>query len=207
MKSNLNELYHLTENQVKLAGKILSEAFYDDPISVYLIPDVSERKAKLKYVYEYVIRYDILYGEVYATSPNLEGIAGWLHSENAYKTIKRQIKSGGPKVISKLGMEFYKKSKHVEEFTNLIHKKNAPLKHWNLDQLGVDPNFQGKGHAGVLLKAMFTRSDQEGIPIYLETHKDINVAIYQHYGFKILKDATIPDTDIHLWAMLKEPSI
>ena len=207
MKSNLNELYHLTENQVKLAGKILSEAFYDDPISVYLIPDVSERKAKLKYVYEYVIRYDILYGEVYATSPNLEGIAGWLHSENAYKTIKRQIKSGGPKVISKLGMEFYKKSKHVEEYTDLIHKKNTPFKHWCLDQLGVDPNSQGKGHSGVLLKAMFTRLDQEGLPIYLVTHKDKNVAIYQHYGFKILEDTTIPDTDIRLWAMLKEPSI
>ncbi len=71
MKYNLNKLYRLTEDQVKLAGKILSEAFYDDPISVYLIPDVSERKAKLKYAYEYVIRYDILYGEVNATSPNL----------------------------------------------------------------------------------------------------------------------------------------
>jgi len=207
MKSSLNELYRLTEDQVKLAGKILSEAFYDDPISVYLIPDVSERKAKLKYVYEYVIRYDILYGEVYATSPNLEGIAGWLHSENAYKTVKRQIKSGGPKVISKLGMEFYKKSKHVQEFTDLIHKKNAPFKHWCLDQLGVDPKLQGKGHAGVLLKAMFTRLDQEALPIYVETHKEKNVAIYQHYGFKILEDTMIPNTDIRKWAMLKEPSV
>ncbi|TFG13662.1 MAG: N-acetyltransferase [Promethearchaeota archaeon] len=207
MKSNLNELYCLTEDQVKPASKILSEAFYDDPISVYLIPDVSERKAKLKYVYEYVIRYDILYGEVYATSPNLEGIAGWLHSENAYTTIERQIKSGGAKVISKLGMEFYKKSKHVQEFTDLIHKKNAPFKHWCLDQFGVDPNFQGKGFAGVLLKAMFTRVDPEGVPIYVETHKEKNVAIYQHYGFEILEDTMIPDTDIRKWAMLKEPSI
>ena len=206
MKSNLNELYRLTEDQVKPASKILSKAFYDDPISVYLIPDISERKAKLKHVYEYVIRYDILYGEVYATSPNLEGIAGWLHSENAYKTVKRQIKSGGPKVISELGMEFYKKSKHIEEFTNLIHKKNTPFKHWYLDQFGVDPNFQGKGHAGVLLKAMFTRSEQERLPIYVATHKEKNVAIYQHYGFKILEDIIIPDTDIRQFAMLKEPS-
>ena len=196
MKSTLNELYRLTEDQVKPAAKILSEAFYDDPISVYLIPDVSERKAKLKYVYEYVIHYDILYGEVYATSPNLEGIAAWLHSENSYITLKRQIKSGGQKVISKLGMEFYKRSKHIQEFTDLIHKKHTPFNHWCLDQFGVDPNFQGKGYAGVLLKAMFTRLDQEGIPIYLETHKEKNVAIYQHYGFKILEDTTIPDTDI-----------
>ena len=207
MKSNLNELFCLTEDQVKPAGKILSDAFFEDPISVYLIPDVSERKAKLKYVYEYVIRFDILYGEVYASSPNLEGIAGWLHSENAYKTVKRQIKSGGQKVISKLGIEFYKKSKNIQEFTDLIHKKNSPFKHWILDQIGVDPHVQGKGHAGVLLKAMFTRSDQEGIPIYLETHKEKNVAIYQHYGFKILEDTTIPDTDIRKWAMLREPSI
>ena len=207
MKSNLNEMFRLTEDQVKPASKILSEAFYDNPISVYLIPDGSERKAKLKYIYEYAIRYDILYGEVFATSSNLEGIAGWRPSENAYTTVKRQIMSGGPKVISKLGMDFYNKSKHLQEFTDLIHKKNTPFKHWYLDQIGVDPKFQGKGYAGILLKAVFARSDQEGLPIYLETHKEINVAIYQHYGFKLLEEITISDTDIRLRAMLKEPSI
>ncbi|MFX1296252.1 MAG: GNAT family N-acetyltransferase [Promethearchaeota archaeon] len=203
----LNKLFRLTEDQVKDAGKILSRAFQDNPLFIYLIPDDSERKVKLKYFFEYKIRYDVLYGEVYAPSPNLEGIAGWLFSENAYKTLERQIRSGRTKVVSKLGMEFYKKTKYVEEFVDMLHKRYAPFKHWYLAPLGVDPIFQGKGYAGILLKAMFVRVEQELFPIYLETNTEKNISIYEHYGFQILEDITIPDSDLRIWAMLKENSI
>lgn len=206
MKSNLSELYRLTEDKIKPASKILSRAFYDNPVFEYLIPDSSERKSKLKYVFEYIMRYDILYGEVYAISSNLEGIAGWLPTETAFQTVKRQIKSGGPKVILKLGKDFYKRLQHSDQFTNGLHKKYMPSEHWYLYPLGVDPDFQGNGYASTLLKAMFTRIDQEGLPIYLETNTDKNVAIYKHFGFKILEDTTIPDTDVRVCAMLREPS-
>jgi len=72
----------------------------------------------LKYVFEYIIRYDVLYGEVYQPSSDLEGIAGWIPSEYAHKTDERQIRSGGRKVVAKLGMEFYKRSKNLEELIN-----------------------------------------------------------------------------------------
>jgi len=72
----------------------------------------------LKYVFEYIIRYDVLYGEEYPPSSDLEGIAGWIPSEYAYKTYERQIRSGGRKVVAKLGMEFYKRSKNLEELIN-----------------------------------------------------------------------------------------
>ncbi|MFX1296567.1 MAG: GNAT family N-acetyltransferase [Promethearchaeota archaeon] len=206
MTANLNKLFRLTEDQVEEAGEILARAFYNNPGFIYLIPDDSERKMKLKYVFEYIIRYAVLYGEVYAPSSKLEGIAGWLSSENAYKTRERQIRSGGREVVSKIGMDFYKKSKPYEEFTDLVHKRNAPFKHWYLAPLGVDPIFQGKSYAGVLLKAMFERAKQELLPIYLETNTEKNVSIYEHYGFQILEDTIVPDTDIHLYAMLRENS-
>ncbi len=207
MMTNLNKYFRLTEDHVKHASKVLSRAFYDSPGFVYLIPDDSERKKKLKYVFEYVIRYDVLYGEVYSPTSDLEGIAGWIPYEYAYKTYERQIRSGGKKVVAKLGMEFYKRSKNLEDFTDLIHKRNAPFKHWYLAPLGVDPEFQGKGYAGDLLKAMFARVEQEHLPIYLETNTEKNISIYQHYGFQILEDTTIPDTNVRLCAMVRKNSI
>ena len=54
MMTNLNKYFRLTEDHIKHASKVLSRAFYDSPGFVYLIPDDSERKEKLKYVFEYV---------------------------------------------------------------------------------------------------------------------------------------------------------
>ena len=41
----------------------------------FFIPDASERKNKSHYIFEFLIRYGVLYGEAYATSSNLEGVA------------------------------------------------------------------------------------------------------------------------------------
>ncbi len=202
--TNLNKLFRLTEDQVIDASKVLSRAFYDNPWSMYLIPDDSERRDKLKYIYEYIVRYDVLYGEVFSPGSDLEGIAGWIPFEYIDKTYERQIRSGGKKVVEKLGKEFYKRSKELQEFINLVHRQNALFKHWYLDPLGVEPEFQGKGHANILLKAMFARVEKENLPIYLETNTQKNVTIYEHYGFRILEDTTLPDTDVHLFAMLRK---
>ncbi|MFW9989451.1 MAG: GNAT family N-acetyltransferase [Candidatus Odinarchaeota archaeon] len=202
--TDLTKLFRLTEDQVKKASEVLSRAFYDNPWSKYIIPEDSERRKKLKYVYEYLIRYDVLYGEVYSPSSDLKGIAGWIPFEYIYKTYETQIRSGGKKIVEKLGIDFYKRSKKLEEFRELLHKRHAPFKHWYLDTIGVDPKFQGKGHAGTLLKAMFARVEKENLPIYLETSTDKNISIYEHHGFEILEDTTIPDIDIDFCAMLRK---
>jgi len=72
----------------------------------------------LKYVFEYIIRYDVLYGEIYPSSSDLEGMVGWIPSEYAHKTYERQIRSDGRKDVAKLDMEFYKRSKNLEELIN-----------------------------------------------------------------------------------------
>ncbi|MFX1428284.1 MAG: GNAT family N-acetyltransferase, partial [Promethearchaeota archaeon] len=173
--SDLNKIFRLTEDQVKKASEVLSRAFYDNPWSIYIIPEDSERREKLKYVYEYVIRYDVLYGEVYSPSSGLEGIAGWIPFQYIYKTYEAQIRSGGKKVVEKLGVDFYKRSMKLEGFRELLHKRHAPFKHWYLDSIGVDPEFQGKGHASILLRAMFARVEKENLPIYLETSTEKNI--------------------------------
>ncbi len=150
------------------------------------------------------MRYDILYGEVYSPSSDLEGIAGWIPFEYIVKTYERQIRSGGKKVVEKLGKEFYKRTKKLQEFIDLVHKRNATFKHWYLDPLGVEPEFQGKGYASILLKAMFARVEKENLPIYLETNTQKNVTIYEHFGFQILEDTTLPNSDLRVCAMLRK---
>ena len=83
MGADLNDLVRLTKAQIKPAAETLVQAFQDDPLIAYFIPDASERNNKSPYIFHLLIRYGLLYGEVYAISPNLEGVAVWLPSEKA----------------------------------------------------------------------------------------------------------------------------
>ena len=94
--------------------------------------------------------------------------------------------------------------KYPGEYIDAMHKRLAPFKHWFLQTIGVDPQFQGKGYAGELLRPMFARMDKEGLPCYLETLDEQNIQLYEHFGFKVVEKAIIPKTSLTSWAMLRE---
>ena len=94
--------------------------------------------------------------------------------------------------------------KYPGEFIDAAHKRLAPFKHWFLQTVGVDPQFQGKGYAGKLLRPMLARIDEEGLPCYLETLDERNVPLYEHFGFSVAEESAIPETDLTNWAMLRE---
>ena len=202
MADGLNSLVRLERSQIKPAGAMLARAFYDDPFSVYLIPDGSRRGKLLPYIFEFSTRFGVLYGEVYTTSPNLEGVAVWLPSEKADMTLRRVMRNGGLSLLPKLGEDLIQRLPALNSISSL-RKRHAPFRHWYLLLLGVDPLFQGKGYAGNLLRAMLARLDDEHLPCYLETQNGKNVAIYQHYGFKVVAEVLVPGTEIALWAMLR----
>ena len=206
MVADLNNLVRLKGSQIKPAAEMLARAFQDDPLFGYFFPDASERKGKLPYIFKFLIRYGVCYGEVCATSPNLEGVAVWLPSEKADMALWRVIRSGGLSLLFKLGIKSILRQMSATDYMFSIRKRHTPFRHWFLQSIGVDPMFQGKGYASTLLKTMFARMDKEHLPCYLETQSEKNVSIYQHYGFKVVEEVTITGTEISHWAMLREKS-
>lgn len=94
--------------------------------------------------------------------------------------------------------------RYFGEYIDAVHKRLAPFKHWYLLIIGVDPQFKGKGYAGKLLRPMFARIDEEGLPCYLETLGEKNVTLYEHFGFRMVEKSAIPETKLTSWAMLRE---
>lgn len=204
MTVDLNNLIRLTKAQIKPAAEILVRAFQDNPGIVYYFPDEYERKRKLFYIFQYTIRRGLLYGEVYTTSPNLEGVAVWLPSENTRMTLWKVIRNGGLSMLLKVGRKNVSKEMSFGGYLGSIHKRHTPFRHWYLFGLGVNPDYQGKGYASLLLKAMLARIDKEHLPCYLETQNEKNLPIYQHYGFKVVEESIVPGTKLTNWAMLRE---
>ena len=204
MESELSGLIRLEKSQLRPAAEMVARAFQDNPLSVYFFPDASERKDKLPYLFQFMITYGLLYGEAYATSPNLEGVAVWLPSKKVRMTRRGDIGSEGLSRLFKVERETAAKWKSFDDYVASLHKRHVPFRHWYLQLLGVDPAYQGKGYSGALLKAMFTRIDKEHLPCFLEADEEGNVSLYQHYGFEVVEEGVVPGSEVTIWAMLRK---
>ena len=69
---------------------------------------------------------------------------------------------------------------------------------------GVDPGCRGRGYRSLLIRAKLAELDKQNVPCYLETMKEKNVSIYRHFGFEVVEEGIIPDTDVPMWAMLRK---
>jgi ribosomal protein S18 acetylase RimI-like enzyme len=204
MVADVNNPIRLTKAQLKAVSMMLDRTFENYPLHVAFIPDESERKKKSRYFLEFFVRYVLLHGDIYATSPKLEAVIMWLPSEKADFTVWRMIRSGLLLYIFSIGIKTILRMMSVGDYMTSIHKKYAPFRHLYGWYIGVSPEFQGKGYGSTLIKAMLARADREQLPCYGETHTEENVAMWQHYGFKVVHEGVIPGTEVTHWALLRK---
>jgi ribosomal protein S18 acetylase RimI-like enzyme len=65
--------------------------------------------------------------------------------------------------------------------------------HWYLGVLATDPARQGTGLGRAVTTPMLAAADRAGLPAYLETASDTNVAIYRRLGFEVARAVDLPD--------------
>jgi ribosomal protein S18 acetylase RimI-like enzyme len=205
MEYDLNNLVKLEKNQITEAVRVLSQAFIDDPLIKWFFPDKSSREELSFSYFRFRIKYGILFGDVYATSHNLEGLAIWFSSENTKMTYVRMMRAGGIRLIMKLGFDLVGKLTSVGNFVSNIHQRLVNYPHLHLSPMGVAPEYQGQGYGSILMRSMLRRLDEQNLPCFLETQNEKNVKIYQHYGFKIIDKTTIPNSTLEHWSMLRNP--
>ncbi len=203
MTSGLNGLTRLTVARLKPAAEVIARAFQDYPLMRYFIPDDQERSKKQPAVFTPMLRRGLKYGEVYATSPDLEGVAVWFRSGIGRDSLWSMLSSGFFFIPFIVGIPTFWRQITFGLHTESVRKRVAPVPHLHLQLLGVDPVYQGRGFAGKLLRPMLEMADREGLPCFLETQAEKNVAIYEHFGFRVVDEWISPGTDVHSWAMLR----
>ncbi len=202
----MNIPVRLDKSQAKPVVEVLARAFQDDPLFVYLFPDASRRIMKSSHFFRRMVRYGLLYGEVYATSSEMEGVTIWLPSENAGMSPWRMLRAGMLLMMAKLSLSEMRRFMRFAEYATAMHRRLAPFRHQYLAFIGVEPELQGRGYASTLLKPILARIDEERLPCYLETQNQKTVPLYEHYGFEVVEEGTIPGTVTGHWAMLRQPT-
>lgn len=203
-------LLKLKKKHIKPVSLMLSRAFKDDLKEVF--PDPEKRRVKTPYVNELYLLYEFSNSKAFITSPKLEGIAVWIHSDKRKErtfwrilTSWRMLTSGAIWPAMKIGIKALRKMQSLDKYMERKHKELAPNKHWYLAVLAVDPQHQGKGYATKLLNEMLSHIDEEGLPCYLETDGERNVSMYQHFDFEVVDEFVVPGTKDKVVAMLREP--
>jgi GNAT superfamily N-acetyltransferase len=93
----------------------------------------------------------------------------------------------------------------VETYGVLDASHPAEPHHWYLATLGTHPDWQGQGIGTALIQPVLERADAEGVPAYLESSKESNLAYYARFGFDVIGKIDVPDGGPTLWPMWREP--
>lgn len=204
MIAGLEDILRLNRSHIQPAIKVLERAFQNYPLFENYYPDEMTKKKIAYYYSSFAVSIGMRYGEIYATSHNIEGVAVWIPSEKYPMTFWRLLFSVPLPVLFGFGRHGGARMRHLGAYIDAVNKRLASFTHWYLWIIGVDPIFQGNGYASKLLRPMLSRIDKEGLSCYLETLDEHNVPIYEHLGFEVIDKAAIPKTSFTNWAMLKK---
>lgn len=70
--------------------------------------------------------------------------------------------------------------------------------HWYLGVLATDPQFAGRGLGRIAMAAGLSAAARAGLPAYLETANDANVALYRRRGWDVVASATVGPLDVRV---------
>ncbi|HEU4321939.1 MAG TPA: GNAT family N-acetyltransferase [Roseiflexaceae bacterium] len=180
-----NSVQRLLHADPRAVG-VLARAFWDDPLAQYITPRVPQRR-RLVSLFDIVLRYGLLFGEVYCT-PGIRGIAIGIPPRNFRINIGRILHVGLWRLPLSVGLPpLVRLMRSLIEMEHL-HTRNVGPDHWYLFYLAVDPPYQKRGLGAALIQPILDRAAQEGLACYLETTNPRNVPFYQRCGFKIIDD-------------------
>jgi ribosomal protein S18 acetylase RimI-like enzyme len=183
-----------TADDVPRLARSLARAFHDDPVATFSNPRDSSRERRMAFFFSGRLRTLLDEELVYCTEDGV-GAALWAPPDRwhvppreALRTL-RLVNARAPFLM----VGFARMEK--------LHPREP---HFYLSTLGVAPEAQGRGLGSALMAPMLERCDREGVPAYLESSKERNVAYYARHGFRVTKEMRFPRGP-RLWLMWRDP--
>ena len=197
-------LYIVQKKDIDLLAKVAADAYRDYPLHNWFTKGKYDAKASelLMKVTLKTMTEDAL---IYADSEQINGFAAWLpFGFEGNKTLPF-LKNGGLKLFLHTGVGFIGRLLTYEKYAMNLKKEFTDNYDWYLFNLSIKQDAQGKGIASKLMRPMLQFCDDEKMVAYLETNKEINVGLYKHYGFELMKAELIPTSPVMHYAMVRRP--
>jgi ribosomal protein S18 acetylase RimI-like enzyme len=204
MNDQTNKLLRLTRKDRDAGVAVLGRAFTEYEMLRYYFQDEAERHAVAVTFGFVALSVCLKYGEAYASSAKMEGVAAWLPPGKAPFGGWQIIRAVPLSVLFRFGRQGASRMQAYGRYIDNMHRKLVPYPHWYLQIIGVDPAYQGQGFSSQLVRPMLECIDREHLPCFLETNTEKNVAIYRRFKFEVVSEDKIPGTEVTSFAMLRK---
>ncbi len=192
--------------QIRTTAEVLTRAFDDSPIMQYLIPKDRARIIGMRAFFIAGLVDAHKHGEAWVATEDdvVVGGAVWLppgaYPPSPGRQSRQMLHLIAVAAIAPLSLV------RTVRYLRVVEAEHPTATHWYLATLGVDPSRQGRGYANQLLEVVLRRTDEVGLPTYLETDKEHNLAYYARHQFTEI-DRIEPVTGAPpTWTMWREPS-
>lgn len=192
-------IHRATAADAPALAEALARAFADDPIVTWAFPELRVRTRRLPRFFAWSLRKHVPQGASW-TTPASNAAALWAEPGQWKETPWEAIR-----LVASLGPSVGRRSARVVRGLTDIEGCHPDGRHLYLAVLGVDTPLQGTGIGSALLGPGLQRCDEEGLPAYLETAKERNVAFYERHGFVVRDHFTLPKGP-PVWTMWRDPS-
>jgi GNAT superfamily N-acetyltransferase len=175
-------LRRATAADVEPLRSALADAFFEDPVLSWLMPNDRTRRAQLRRYFGIELRYyTLLRGRVWTTS-DLAGAA---------LTLPPRAWRAPTRVTLLEGTAFRTHLVRAARIGGAMEWRHLREPHYYVRDVGVLPSRQGQGLGSALLRPTLERCDREGLPAYLEASSERNAALYERLGFRVTRELRI----------------
>ena len=190
-----DRLYRVEKKDIEKLNSLLTESFAKDPLYLNLIPQAEKRQKLLPELFSCDLDELFENCEIYADSPDLNGIIFVSDESEPYNPLKYYA----VELFYALKTNLYliRDDHSLKTLWNFIKGKAYLNSEWTNDlhtdrrmhiiYFSVRPSMRGKGIATKLMNAVRDYADENRLLVSLETHNEHNVKMYEHYGFHLFE--------------------
>lgn len=186
----------------------LARAFYDDPLFGFFIPNLATQSKALLSFMNSGIQDASRFGDVWVAHADGKVAAGavWLPPGAYPRSVRREVMT-----YVRTAPTLWHTGRRLGRAVALLgavdkahhHEMQGP--HYYLGILGSDPAFQRTGAGTAVLAPVLERCDAEGLPAYLETQKEANIAYYARHRFDLVQKIEVTGCP-PIWTLLRQPA-
>lgn len=197
-------LYIPVQQDIGRLAEVAMDAYRDYPLHNWLMNGKYDCEASML-VMEISLRTMVKDAVIYADSAEMNGFAAWLPFGFTGSRTIPFLMHGGLRLILHSGPQIIGKLLSYETYAMKLKRKYTKNMDWYLYNLSVSSKAQGRGIATKLLRPMLDFCDKEKMVCYLETNKERNVTLYEHFEFQVAERGMVPESDVPHFAMTRQP--
>lgn len=194
----------IKNENITRASQVLADAFKGDPIFQYIFQSTGEYNRHAAWLFSTWVRWSIQNGLAMMTEDG-NGVLLARKPGNTEMSFLSFILAGMLPLPFRVGWKIFRR--FYFRVVPLLGRKHDEIMgmsaHWYGWMIATAPGHEGLGLR--LMNYSAQLADADSLPYYLETATERDAALYSHFGFEIEKKASLPNSELTLYFMVRKP--